>query len=590
MHSTIQVASFSPSCLHSTMLARREPIDVFSAIQRRLQKIDTMVEEMQMDLRTLHRYGGDGDDDAHGDGEDEDDVLDLDHIELCSFMEQIKSAVQLVRAALQEKVMRMTTNTRGGEDDDGGSDEAFPSGSGHLKSVLESLDPQLKQCALCLAVFPSGKAIKKRLLIHWWIGEGIVRSAAAGKACFQDLLSRGLLQPAMLRPHCHTAHYCRVHPLVRDLLVAAARSFSYFAFDRDGEPTDECLPGTTRRVTLCRTRGSSRHGGGGGEYVTVYNLSQRYVEMDEAWLGEQRGMGTLQLGRWQTSPEHHVEMVRPGGVLGAAAAAACRNLRYLSLRGISLVESLPESIGDLRDLVVLDLRACHNLETLPASMASLGKLEYLDASECYLLDQMPHGVCKLHRLQVLKGFVVASAAGGKKIPPCRLADLAALPLLRKLSVSTGRQLPVAPDDELPRLHGCAALESLSVRWGAAAAHAGGGGRMDLSLLPRLAKLDLRRVPAEELQEVVHPARGGGLRKLCVRGGRLRAFGDDVTWDVVETLRVRFLERLDCEWRQLRSTFGKLRFVDKRRCPKLSSWRCDAQGIWRREEDDGGDRN
>lgn len=98
------------------------------------------------------------------------------------------------------------------------------------------------------------------------------------------------------------------------------------------------------------------------------------------------------------------------------------------------------------------------------------------------------------------------------------------------------------------------------------------------------------MPAEELQEVVHPARGGGLRKLCVRGGRLRAFGDDVTWDVVETLRVRFLERLDCEWRQLRSTFGKLRFVDKRRCPKLSSWRCDAQGIWRREEDDGGDRN
>ena len=43
---------------------------------------------------------------------------------------------------------------------------------------------------------------------------------------------------------------------------------------------------------------------------------------------------------------------------------------YLSLRGISGIEELPESTGKLENLIILDLRACHNLEKLPQKTRS----------------------------------------------------------------------------------------------------------------------------------------------------------------------------------------------------------------------------
>ncbi|KAL5228126.1 hypothetical protein ABZP36_016391 [Zizania latifolia] len=101
-----------------------------------------------------------------------------------TFMEQIKSAVQQVRLAIQEKANR------------------------------------IKNCA--------------------------------GKACFHDLLSRGLLQLAMLRPH----------PSVG--------------------PND---PAHCRRELWTRGHVGGRH----DEYLTQYNLSQRCVEIDKArgWPGSE---------------------------------------------------------------------------------------------------------------------------------------------------------------------------------------------------------------------------------------------------------------------------------------------------------------
>jgi CHAD domain-containing protein len=38
---------------------------------------------------------------------------------------------------------------------------------------------------------------------------------------------------------------------------------------------------------------------------------------------------------------------------------------YLSLKGISKIEKLPQSVGKIRDLKILDLKDCHNLQKMP---------------------------------------------------------------------------------------------------------------------------------------------------------------------------------------------------------------------------------
>jgi hypothetical protein len=45
--------------------------------------------------------------------------------------------------------------------------------------------------------------------------------------------------------------------------------------------------------------------------------------------------------------------------------AIFQKLRVLDLRSYGQFYSLPEELGDLKDLVCLDLCCCHNLEILP---------------------------------------------------------------------------------------------------------------------------------------------------------------------------------------------------------------------------------
>ncbi|BAS95565.1 Os05g0585200 [Oryza sativa Japonica Group] len=291
--------------------------------------------------------------------------------------------------------------------------------------AMDSLDTRLKRCLLCFVVFPDDAAIKRRLLIHWWVGERLVDSVDQGKEVFDELVSStGFVTPLrrphcskvhgckiqpwpvrggtlsstgfvtpLRRPHCSKVHGCKIQPWVRVLLVACARRNAFLDLDANGMPRDDFA--RTRRACLREGRTVASGAGAGGfrwDVTTIYNVDRRYVDLDKSWFARKEELTTLQLGTWRDhgyDPRaHHVELINGELLRGIGA---CRNMRYLSFRGISRIEALPDSIGGLCSLIVLDLRSCHNLATLGEGIKSLVSLEYLDVSGCYLLGEMPRG-------------------------------------------------------------------------------------------------------------------------------------------------------------------------------------------------------
>ncbi|XP_043720873.1 putative disease resistance RPP13-like protein 1 [Telopea speciosissima] len=103
---------------------------------------------------------------------------------------------------------------------------------------------------------------------------------------------------------------------------------------------------------------------------SLFNVDVNCFECDEEEFKKLKELVTLQLGRWSTTPEHHIELVNP---IFLDHLKRLKKLRYLGLQGISRITELA-GIQQLSELRVLDLRACHNLEKLPAEIASLKKL------------------------------------------------------------------------------------------------------------------------------------------------------------------------------------------------------------------------
>ncbi|CAL4886600.1 unnamed protein product [Urochloa decumbens] len=301
----------------------------------------------------------------------------------------------------------------------------------HLRLAVGSLEARLRGCALCLAAFPEGAVIKKRLLLHWWLAEGFVRSAVEGKSRFDELVSRGFIIPIPARNAlCGTVHRCTVRPWMRGLLVSVAKRNGFLELNAG----DVAF---ARRACLLQQPAA----GFSAMVRAIYNVGQKYVELDDRWFSGNKDLRVLQLGQWRefstreqiANPmDSHIEV---SGVERLRDMESCKNLRYISFRGISRIETLPDSIGKLRELQVLDLRACHNLEELGQGITKLDRLEYLDLSECHLLAGMPKGLGQLTHLEILKGFVVANSNSRDF---CHLNELTKLEKLRKLGIVIGK--------------------------------------------------------------------------------------------------------------------------------------------------------
>ncbi|XP_075640256.1 disease resistance RPP13-like protein 4 [Castanea sativa] len=316
------------------------------------------------------------------------------------------------------------------------------------------------------------------------------------------------------------------------------------------------------------------------------------------------------LGSWPGSAKPHIEVESIEFLKGLTSS---KNLRFLSLQGISRITELPDSVSKHSNLVILDLKECHNLEMLPEEIIKLKKLRYLDLSDCYLLAHMPQGLGALSELQVLKGFVIGNS---QRKSSGTLDDLKGLRKLRKLTINASSEEFPTPDDlcALNELGEKGVLRKLTIAWGAKLADQEGNGAkredqngregncwkripcskqqksktrndQQVGKLPmKLRKLDLQCFPMSKAKWLT-PNSLPHLKKLYIRGGNLATLEDldKKNWLEVKTLRLKYLGDLKMTWIKMQESFPKLKYLEKVKCPGITLCPCDEHGVWMTDE-------
>ncbi|GLT57799.1 hypothetical protein SLA2020_307470 [Shorea laevis] len=329
-------------------------------------------------------------------------------------------------------------------------------------------DDRLKLCLLSFAIFPENAKVKKRLLRYWWVGENMILPEEEEKKftneTLEKLVKMEFIEPVNKKYGLSPRSY-RMYPIIRSALITKARKEQFFDYDHHGNPTmnfskcyKACLVKAEEESSTSISKHFSKYEEELGKLETLFNVSEQFPDFKGEWFSKMKSIRVLYLGRWESSTGRHIEVESP---ICFEGLSKMKNLRFLSLQGISGIKSLPNSLCQAAKLRILDLRACHNLEELPDSIGSLKKLTHLDISECYLLDQMPKELSSLLELKIFKGFVISDH---KKT--CSLEELKALEKLEKLSINIIHKNYKAEDlgTTIPKFK---RLKKLKVAWGGA---------------------------------------------------------------------------------------------------------------------------
>lgn len=185
--------------------------------------------------------------------------------------------------------------------------------------------------------------------------------------------------------------------------------------------------------------------------------------------------------------------------------------------------------------------------------------------------------------------------------PCKLRDLPAkLTKLRKLSftVSAGQE---HMKSEFEKLKEFTALRSLTITWAVEDDQSKDDssdnqkkesspadkeqGFADMTIPVQLEKLDIRAFPKKETPQWLLSPDLKKLERLYIRGGKLVSFGEHMSSQTVQVLRLRFLKDLSVEWKTLHEKFPSLKYLEVYECSKLEEnfkEFLDVDGVWKKK--------
>lgn len=318
-----------------------------------------------------------------------------------------------------------------------------------LQMSYDELPGHLKSCFLCLSLYPEDCIINKEQLMYWWIGEGFVPTRSrrsvinAAEDCFSELSNRCLIE-VVDKTYNGTIITCKIHDMVRDLIMNIAKEDSFF------NPKDliTCRHWGINNTILHNTFLANQK-------LRTLLSTTKTGEVNKVITSAARSFLECQYLRVLDLSKSIFDMPL---IILLTQIVSLRHLTYLSLSNTHPLIEVPLSLDKLQNLQVLDMSYCQNLRILPASLTTLKNLRVVDVAHCGSLQYLPHGMGNLLGLEVLLGFRPARPGqfGG-----CRVSELRNLTRLRKLGLqfTWGDEIG---DDEVDSLLNLQHLESLSI--------------------------------------------------------------------------------------------------------------------------------
>ncbi|XP_058100065.1 disease resistance RPP13-like protein 4 [Magnolia sinica] len=464
-----------------------------------------------------------------------------------------------------------------------------------LELSYQELPTHLKPCFLCFAMFPEDFEINVVDMINWWIGEGFVcgrngkTALEIGEDCIAELFNRFLIVGVGKDELEIRFFHCKMHDMVRDMVVKIAREESFFvSLDSGGRPA---FSEQSRRVGIVRN--TVEITGNSSKLRTLVGMeieSEEIIASVKPKLCKVRWLRVLSLS---LSPllRMHVDVVTEDWLSGIGSL---QHLVYLKIEN-SALRTLPDSIRNLHNLQILCLIDCPKLERLPPSITTLEKLTAISIFHCSSFECMPEGLGKLSNLERLFVFRPVNSI-------CRngsgISQLKTLTRLRELwmEIKSDEQIEEGEWNVLSMLHH---LQFLNVNFhGSSLKSDGFVMKIDSEISPPLKylrELHLWGYPGEKTPAWLSPTSLPNLQFLSIYGGRIRQMGHSF-WDnknavwKVEVLVLSNLEEMDEEWPRMRSAMSSLRLFKVYQCPMLKSFQFEVTiddcrwCIWRKEEE------
>ncbi|KAF3451830.1 hypothetical protein FNV43_RR07926 [Rhamnella rubrinervis] len=446
----------------------------------------------------------------------------------------------------------------------------------------DELPTHLKLCLLSFSLYPEDSDIRTEQLIHWWIGEGLVQGKGSKSAIemgyefLSELIKRCLVDAVQQRRYDGRVYNCKMHDMVRELIIMNAEEESFCSFDEQGR---QILTAGSRWIGFSNAmHGESLRNRSKIRALLVMSSGEKLNFVN---FGLLRSLRVLDFS-YSSLKEINIEDLFKW-------ISSLKRLAHLNLTGVQGLEVVPSSIRKLLNLQLLVLTRCTNLKKINPSVTSLRRLIVLNLA-CCPLDNLPRGLGRLSYLQELSGFIVASQS---KRQCCQLLELRELKDLRVLRISLNDDAEIS-ENEQNILADLKHLKVLDID----VENCKKKNKEILEMVDRLnpppilQELYLKNYHRETLPKWVSPSQLKRLQFLSIENGELINLTAEVedsnchsSWNI-EGLCLKFLTRLQVDWEDLQKNMPVLRYMEVSHCYKLKGFPCPvkSQGVWRKNQD------
>ncbi|CAM6015495.1 unnamed protein product, partial [Sphagnum balticum] len=249
--------------------------------------------------------------------------------------------------------------------------------------LLSEDDYRLKQCFHYFAAFPEDATIFFEEILFHWTGEGLVPAhdgddpIADAFSLLNKLWERSFIESngQVASDVCYLLNY-KVHDVMRDL--------AFYLLEKD-----------------CGTPPAKQR--------YVYRAGQNLEEIPKECTTISNALRlSLDTNKLKQLPEifygpELMFLLLGGNPILSLPTTLPRNFPKLRVLNLSngAFRTLPEELGELKELNFLDLSHCNSLQSLPDTVCKLHMLKFLILDDCWGLKYLPCGMVKLTSLQVL---------------------------------------------------------------------------------------------------------------------------------------------------------------------------------------------